>query len=140
VAIAVKLSREFYERFGNDATNELVGVLNTISLSYRDELREINELNFARFDAKVGERLAELRQELKQDVAQLRSELKQDIAQLQAEFRQELVEFGREFAAVLIEVTSLRADIESLRRMLKWMFAFWIPSFLVLVGLLLTRR
>lgn len=110
MAIAIKLSREFYEKFGNDATNELVGVLNTISLSYRDELQQINELNFARFEAKLGERLAELRAELKQDIAA-----------------------GR------IESASLRADLQSLRRMLKWMFAFWIPSFLVLVGLILTR-
>ncbi len=111
MAIAIKLSREFYERFGNDAANELVAVLNTISLSYRDELREINELNYARFDAKVGERLAELRGELKQEIA-----------------------------AVRIEVTGVRADVDSLRRTLKWMFAFWIPSFLALVGLLLTQR
>ncbi|MGH7568298.1 MAG: hypothetical protein ACREL9_04880 [Gemmatimonadales bacterium] len=27
--------------------------------TYRFELRELNELNFARFDAKVGERFAE---------------------------------------------------------------------------------
>jgi hypothetical protein len=31
---------------------------------YRSELREQNELNFARFDAKQGERLAELKAEL----------------------------------------------------------------------------
>ena len=111
MAIAIKLSGEFYERFGNQATNELVGILNTISLSYRDELREINELNFARFDAKVGERLAELRGELKQEIA-----------------------------AVRIEVTGVRAEVDSIRRTIKWMFAFWIPSFLVLVGLILTRR
>ena len=32
--------------------------------TYRTDLRELNELNFARFDAKVGERLAELESRL----------------------------------------------------------------------------
>jgi hypothetical protein len=37
---------------------------NAVDLTYRPELRELNELNFARFDAKLGQRLAELRLEL----------------------------------------------------------------------------
>jgi hypothetical protein len=32
-----------------------------VDLTYRTELRELNELNFARFDAKLEQRLAELR-------------------------------------------------------------------------------
>ena len=32
--------------------------------TYRAELRELNELNFARFDAKLGQRLAELESRL----------------------------------------------------------------------------
>jgi hypothetical protein len=35
-----------------------------VDLSYRSDLREINELNFARFDAKLEQRIAELRAEL----------------------------------------------------------------------------
>ena len=32
--------------------------------TYRADLRELNELNFARFDAKLGQRLAELESRL----------------------------------------------------------------------------
>ena len=32
--------------------------------TYRSDLRELNELNFARFDAKVDQRIAELRAEM----------------------------------------------------------------------------
>ena len=32
--------------------------------TYRTDLRELNELNFARFDAKLEQRLAELKAEL----------------------------------------------------------------------------
>jgi hypothetical protein len=43
-----------------------------VDLTYRADLRELNELNFARFDAKLEQRLAELRAELRQELAELR--------------------------------------------------------------------
>ena len=36
--------------------------------TYRGQLRELNELNFARFDAKLEQRLAELRGEFRADL------------------------------------------------------------------------
>ena len=51
--VTAKLSRKFYEKFGDDITNELVDWFNTVDTTYRTELRELNELNFARFDAKL---------------------------------------------------------------------------------------
>jgi hypothetical protein len=69
---------------------------------YRTDLRELNELNFARFDAKLEQRLAELRSEL------------------QTEFRTGL--------------HSLRADL------LRWMFAFWATTLLMLAGLVIALR
>ena len=58
--VAVKFSERFYEKFGHDLTDEFVTYLNQIDSSYRSELRELNELNFARFDAKLEQRVAEL--------------------------------------------------------------------------------
>ena len=51
--VTAKLSRKFYDRFGDDITNELVDWFNTVDTTYRTELRELNELNFGRFDAKL---------------------------------------------------------------------------------------
>ena len=48
---------------------------NAVDLTYRADLRELNELNFARFDAKLEQRLAELRAELLTAIAGLRAEL-----------------------------------------------------------------
>jgi hypothetical protein len=62
--VTARLSRRFYEKFGDEIVNELVEWLNQVDAMYRSELREQNELNFARFDAKQGERLAELKAEL----------------------------------------------------------------------------
>jgi hypothetical protein len=47
-----------------DIANDLVEWFNAVDQAYRSDLREINELNFARFDAKQEQRLAELRADL----------------------------------------------------------------------------
>ena len=57
--VTARLSQRFYERFGDDLTNELVDWFNSVDATYRSDLKEVNELNFARFDAKLGERFAE---------------------------------------------------------------------------------
>jgi hypothetical protein len=62
--VTAVLSRKFYEKFGEDITNELVNWFNSVDATYRADLRELNELNFARFDAKLEQRLAEFRAEL----------------------------------------------------------------------------
>ncbi|MFQ5550149.1 MAG: hypothetical protein ACE5FJ_02810 [Gemmatimonadales bacterium] len=41
-----KFSRQFYERLSDQVANELVGWLNTVDLTYKSELRELNDLNF----------------------------------------------------------------------------------------------
>ncbi len=59
-----KLSREFYDRLGDKVVDELVGLLNDMDATFRAELREMNEQNFQRFDAKLEQRMAELEAEL----------------------------------------------------------------------------
>ena len=62
--VTAKLSRKFSETFGEDVTNELVDWFNAVDATYRSDLRELNELNFARFDAKLDAKLAELKTDL----------------------------------------------------------------------------
>ena len=57
--VTAKLSRRFYERFGDEIANELVDWMNAVDATYRSDLREINEANFARFMASVDQRFAE---------------------------------------------------------------------------------
>jgi hypothetical protein len=64
VPVTARLSKHFYEVLGEDIANELVDWFNAVDLTYRSDLRELNELNFARFDAKLEQRLAELRTDL----------------------------------------------------------------------------
>ena len=86
--VTATLSRKFYERFGEDVTNELVDWFNSVDITYRADLRELAELQYARFEAKLEQRVAELRR----DVAEAKSDL------------------------------------------VKWMFAFWVPTALGIIG------
>jgi hypothetical protein len=61
VPVTAKLSRKFYDRFGDDITNELVDWFNKVDATYRLELRELNGVNFGRFDAKLDQRIVELK-------------------------------------------------------------------------------
>ena len=58
--VTAKLSKEFYDKFGHAVVDELVNWFNQVDATYRGELRELNELNFARFEAKLEAGLARL--------------------------------------------------------------------------------
>ena len=73
--VTAKLSRKFYETFGDEIANELVNWFNDVDATYRGDLRELNELNFARFDAKLEQRLAELKAELRAEIQAVRADL-----------------------------------------------------------------
>ena len=73
--ITAKLSRKFYDTFGDDIANELVTWFNDVDTTYRADLRELNEVNFARFDAKLEQRMAELRSGVAERLAELESRL-----------------------------------------------------------------
>jgi hypothetical protein len=75
VPVTAKLSRKFYEKLGDDVANELVEWFNMIDATYRSDLRELNELNFARFDAKLEQRVAELDAKLELRLAQMETRL-----------------------------------------------------------------
>jgi hypothetical protein len=76
--VTAKLSRRFYETLGDDVANELVEWFNQVDATYRTDLRELNELNFARFDAKLEQRIAQLG-------ADLRSAFHRELASAKAE-------------------------------------------------------
>jgi hypothetical protein len=83
--VTAKLSKRFYDVLGEDVANELVDWFNAVDLTYRTELREFNELNFARFDAKLDRRMAELRADVRTELAGFRAELHTEIAGLRTE-------------------------------------------------------
>ena len=93
VPVTAKLSRKFYERFGDDIANELVDWFNMVDSTYRSELRELNELNYARFDAKLEQRIAELRAEMQAGFATADAKLEQRLAELETRLTKRMFGF-----------------------------------------------
>jgi len=126
VPVTAKLSRQFYEKLGDDVANELVEWFNSVDATYRSDLRALNELNFARFDAKLEQRLAQLDAKLEQRLAQLDAKLEQRIGGVYADLRAEMREgFAR--------VDQRFAEFET--KLTKRLFAFWVTQAATTVGL-----
>jgi hypothetical protein len=124
--VTARLSRRFYEKFGDEIVNELVEWLNQVDLTYRSELRELSETNFSRFDAKLEQRLAELRGELRTEMHALAGGLRSEMHAMGSDLRAEMHAMRGE----------LRADMHAMKAdMIKWMFLFWAGT--ALAGLLL---
>jgi hypothetical protein len=100
---------------------------NAVDLTYRTGLRELNELNFARFDARLEQRLAELRAELRTELHTELGEVRAEIAGLRAEVRS-----GLQDGSTALE--RVRAEL------LRWMFGFWVTTFIGLAGLMIALR
>lgn len=120
--VTAKLSRRFYEKFGDEIATELVEWFNSVDATYRADLREINELNFARFDAKVEQRMAQLEAKVEQRMAQLDGKMAQLEARMDARFEQAKAEVHQELA-------TLRAEL------VKWSFVFFATAALAVIGL-----
>lgn len=120
--VTVKFSREFYDRFGHEAVDELVNYLNQIDSGYRSELSELNERNFARFDDKLERRVAQLDAKIDRRSGELGAKLEQRVAELKLEMS------GR-FDQLRNEIAATRADV------IKWMFVFVATAVLAILGL-----
>src|SRR5437879_8951334 len=87
--VTARLSRKFYEKLGDDLANELVEWFNMVDATYRGDLRDLNELNFARFDAKLEQRVAQL--DAKIDALPARVE--QRLAEMETRLTRRLLNF-----------------------------------------------
>ena len=119
-----KFSERFYEQLGHDVVNELVDWVNTVDLTYRTELREQNEINFQRFDARLDQRFAEAdaRLEVRFGV------MEQRFAEIEQRFAKQEARFEARFGALDTRIESVRADL------LKWMIGFWATTILTMIG------
>jgi hypothetical protein len=79
--VTAKLSKLFYDRLGEQIADELVNWFNQVDATYRGELREINELNFARFEAKLELGLATLEARVNERFAMLEAKLERRLGE-----------------------------------------------------------
>ena len=116
--VTARLSKLFYDRLGEEVAAELVDWFNNVDATYRADLRELNELNFARFDAKLEQRVAALDSKLEQRLAVLESKFEQRLTEALSQLRNEL--------------SDKIGDTKS--SLLRWMFGFWVGTALVILG------
>jgi Skp family chaperone for outer membrane proteins len=133
--VTAKLSKRFYEALGEQVANELVDWFNSVDATYRADLRELNELNFARFDAKVEQRFAGLRADFDRCFAELDAKIDVRTAELRADFDRRFAEleakFEKRFAEFDVKLANLRADL------VRWMLAFWLGTMAVTLATLI---
>jgi ABC-type phosphate transport system auxiliary subunit len=115
VPITVKFSEQFYHKLGHEAVDELVNWFNQVDSTYRGDLRELNEHNFARFDAKLEQRVTQLEAKLNQGLSAVRA----DLAVQDARLERRLAELGGQ----------LRGELHAQSKMLLlWMVGLWITA------------
>jgi hypothetical protein len=95
---------------------------NMVDATYRSDLKELNELNFARFDSKLEQRVAQLDAKLERRVAELRAEMLAGFARVDARFE-----------ASDARIDQRLAELET--RLTKRMFGFWVLQAATTVGL-----
>lgn len=110
--VTAKLSKRFYDVLGEDVANELVEWFNAADATYRADLERLNELNFTRFDAKLEQRIAELRAEMREGFARLDGEM------------------GKESTRVDSRIDRMEARIEASiqaaqKENVRWMLGAW---------------
>ncbi|MBA3657361.1 MAG: hypothetical protein H0W69_08425 [Gemmatimonadaceae bacterium] len=112
--VTAKLSRKFYERFGDEITGELVDWFNAVDTTYQNHLRELNDLNWERFKAHLDGEINSLGSELRGEMTELRAEMQAGFAQIR------------------LEMERFRSS------MLKWMFVYWTATIAAILGFLYT--
>jgi DNA anti-recombination protein RmuC len=155
VPVTAKLSLKFYEKLGEEVANELVEWFNSVDATYRSDLRELNDLNFARFDAKLEQRAAELDAKIEQRTAELDAKIEQRTAELDAKIEQRTAELDAKIELRIAEldakidrrIVELRAEMregfarvdqrfaEFEAKLTNRLFAFWVTQAATTVGL-----
>jgi len=81
VPVTAKLSREFYDKFGDKIADELVNWFNQVDASYRSEFKDLFEVHFSRFDARLEQRWAQLDAKMEQRLAEFRADFERRLGE-----------------------------------------------------------
>lgn len=140
--VTAKLSRHFYDQLGDDVANELVNWFNAVDESYRNQLRELNELNWERF-----------RSELRAEGLAIRSDVEKRLSEMDKRLDTRFTAIDARFTAIETRLAGIEARFPAFEeqlhakfdakfaqfetRMYKVMFAFWTATVIPLAALIL---
>jgi hypothetical protein len=143
-------AQAFYDRFGEQVTNELVEWFNQVDLTYRTDLRTINDTNFARFEALLESRFARADLQLERQLNERFGEFERRLETRFANGEQRSEEFERRvekrFGVVEQRMDGLGKELHLLRdelrrgqlQQLRWMTGLWVTSMIGLFAVLAT--
>jgi hypothetical protein len=141
--VTAKLSQKFYQTFGDEIANELVAWFNEVDVTYRADLRELNELNFSRFDAKLEQRLAEQDVRWERRFAELDTKWERRFAGLDAKIDRVGTVLDAKIDRVAAELDAKMAAGFTLvgerlavfkADLIKWMVALWLGTTAAWIG------
>ncbi|MCH7716599.1 MAG: hypothetical protein IH876_10765 [Gemmatimonadetes bacterium] len=137
MAIATNFSKEFYDKLGHEVVEEMVNWFNQTDVEYRTQLRDLNDRNYARFEAKLEQRFSEQDAKWGERFGALETAIER-------RFSEQDVKWEARFGALetAIERRSSEQDVkwerrqnDQFSRLLKWMFVFWSTSLVSMIGL-----
>lgn len=73
--VTARLSRKFYERFGDEIATEFVDWFNAVDTTYQQQLRELNDLNWERFKAEMDARFAQSDLRFSEKISSMKGDL-----------------------------------------------------------------
>ena len=122
----VTIPKVLRDKLGEDGAEALADLLSRSNLRVQED---VITLVSERFERRLAEELAKVRQEM----ADFRAEVKAEIAGVRAELKTEIAGVRAELKT---EIAGVRADL------IRWMFVFWVGQVAVLTGILvaLLRR
>ena len=153
--VTVKLSKRFYDTFGEDIANELVGLLNVVDAASRADLTRLadeyharlrgelehlaTKADFERFATKADLERFATKADLERFATKAdleRFATKADLERYATKADLERFATREDLAALRGE---LRADMAALKAdLMKWMLVFWVGTSLTTVSLVLT--
>jgi hypothetical protein len=121
--VTTTLLLKLRETLGDEAANDLVSWVDEATARELGHIRELAELHYSRFDARLEQRLANLGADVDGRIEALRTDLYGRIEALRADL------YGR-IEALRTELAVQRGDL------IKWMFLFWVGTIVPLAGLM----
>jgi hypothetical protein len=134
--VTARLSLKFYERFGEEIANELVNWLNEVDATYRGDLKTLNELNFARFDAKLEQRFAEMETRVDKRFTEMEARVERRFAEYDVRLSEMESRWERRISDLRTEIHTGLREVKS--DLIKWNFVFVAGGTAAVLSVLLT--
>jgi hypothetical protein len=129
--VTTRLLHRLNEALGDDAADDLLACFQEANDVNRAAVRELAELYITRSEARIDQRMAELRGDLQSALGVHRGEVGSVLGEFRGEVRSALGELRGEMHSGL---ANQRAEL------LKWMFLFWAGTVVPLAGLILALQ